>query len=84
LGKHNQVRGEGSQTLPFQNREICNAGRSYVVVHGRIFHCGLPLRQSLPEIEVIPMHRIMDLVGLIISILLLAYLTITMLYPEKF
>lgn len=30
------------------------------------------------------MHRIMDLVGLIISILLLAYLTITMLYPEKF
>lgn len=30
------------------------------------------------------MHQIMDLAGLIISILLLAYLTITMLYPEKF
>lgn len=30
------------------------------------------------------MHRIMDVVGLIISILLLAYLTIAMLYPEKF
>jgi K+-transporting ATPase KdpF subunit len=30
------------------------------------------------------MHQFMDLVGLIISIVLLAYLTITMLYPEKF
>lgn len=30
------------------------------------------------------MHQIMDVVGLIISILLLAYLTIAMLYPEKF
>ncbi len=26
----------------------------------------------------------MDLVGLILSVLLLAYLTITMLFPEKF
>ncbi len=31
------------------------------------------------------MHaHIMDLIGLILSILLFAYLTITMLFPEKF
>ncbi len=31
------------------------------------------------------MHlNILDLIGLILSILLLAYLTIAMLYPEKF
>jgi K+-transporting ATPase KdpF subunit len=30
------------------------------------------------------MHNIMDLVGLALSILLFAYLIITMLYPEKF
>jgi K+-transporting ATPase KdpF subunit len=31
------------------------------------------------------MHlNILDLIGLILSVLLLAYLTIAMLYPEKF
>ena len=30
------------------------------------------------------MHQIMDVVVLILSILLLAYLTVAMLYPEKF
>jgi K+-transporting ATPase KdpF subunit len=30
------------------------------------------------------MHQVMDWIGLVISILLLAYLTIAMLYPEKF
>lgn len=30
------------------------------------------------------MQNLMDWVGLALSILLLAYLTITMLYPEKF
>ena len=30
------------------------------------------------------MHQVMDWIGLVISILLLAYLTIALLYPEKF
>jgi K+-transporting ATPase KdpF subunit len=30
------------------------------------------------------MHQVMDLVGLMLSVLLLAYLILTMLYPEKF
>ncbi len=30
------------------------------------------------------MRQVLDLVGLVISILLLVYLTATMLYPEKF
>jgi K+-transporting ATPase KdpF subunit len=39
----------------------------------------------MPEVEVAAMQSdFMDLVGLILSVLLLAYLTITMLFPEKF
>ena len=30
------------------------------------------------------MRQVLDLVGLVISILLLVYLTVTTLYPEKF
>ena len=30
------------------------------------------------------MHDVMDVIGLILSILLLGYLTLTMLFPEKF
>jgi K+-transporting ATPase KdpF subunit len=65
--------------------EIRDAGRRHAVVHRGFLCRGVPLRKSLPEVEVMEMH--MDWItwlGLILSVLLLAYLTVTLLYPEKF
>jgi K+-transporting ATPase KdpF subunit len=39
----------------------------------------------MPEVEVAPMHMdVITIIALILSVLLLAYLTLTLLFPEKF
>jgi K+-transporting ATPase KdpF subunit len=73
-----------ASTAIYPNLECCHAGSDYALLHRRVFRRGVSLRQSLPKIEVMPMRETMDLVGLALSILLFAYLIITMLYPEKF
>jgi K+-transporting ATPase KdpF subunit len=75
-----------TQDAPRQCRsEACNA-RSYdVVVYGYFLRPGVSLRQGLPEVEVTAMHvDVITVVALILSVLLLAYLTLTLLFPEKF
>ena len=62
--------------------ESCDARFDDVVFHRCFFRPGVSLRQGVPEVEVA-----MDLitaVALILSILLLGYLTVSLLYPEKF
>ena len=62
--------------------ETCHARFVDVGFHSGFLRFGVSLRQSLPEIEVA-----MDLitaVALIASILLLGYLVVSLLYPEKF
>jgi K+-transporting ATPase KdpF subunit len=68
-----------------QTREIHDAGCPHGGVHRRVFRGGVSLRQGLPEAEVVQMH--MDWItwtGLILSVLLLVYLTVSLLFPEKF
>jgi K+-transporting ATPase KdpF subunit len=63
-------------------RETSDARRDDVAFHRHLLRGSLSLRQGLPEIEVA-----MDLitaVALVLSILLLGYLTVSLLYPEKF
>jgi K+-transporting ATPase KdpF subunit len=55
--------------------------------HDAVFHRGLlcrgvSLRQSLPEAEVA--MDLITLIAIVLSALLLAYLTATLLFPEKF
>jgi K+-transporting ATPase KdpF subunit len=59
-----------------------NARSHDVVVHGGFLRGGVPLRQSLPEAEVA--MDLMTAIALLFSIFLLVYLTISLLYPEKF
>jgi K+-transporting ATPase KdpF subunit len=62
--------------------EVSNARSHDVDFHGGFLRRGVSLRQSLPEVEVA-----MDLItaiALVFSVLLLVYLTISLLYPEKF
>jgi K+-transporting ATPase KdpF subunit len=70
--------------VPAEVLEFPHAGRSHAALH-RCFLClGVSLRQGMPEVEV-AMH--MDWIsasGLVLSVLLLAYLTLTLLFPEKF
>jgi K+-transporting ATPase KdpF subunit len=71
--------------MPAGNRETCYARSSDVAVHRSLLRPGVPLRQGLPEVEVTPMHiDIITVVALILSVLLLGYLTLTLLFPEKF
>jgi K+-transporting ATPase KdpF subunit len=56
-----------------------------VAVHRCLLCRGVSLRQGMSEVEVAPMHfDIITVVALILSILLFGYLTITLLFPEKF
>jgi K+-transporting ATPase KdpF subunit len=64
--------------------ENSDARCDHAVLHRHLFRRRVPLRQSLSKAEVVAMHQVMDWIGLVISILLLAYLTLAMLYPEKF
>ncbi|WP_420236339.1 potassium-transporting ATPase subunit F [Telmatobacter bradus] len=65
-----------------QNGETGDARRSHAAVHGCIFRSGVFLRQGLPEAEVD--MDVISLVAIVLSVLLLGYLTLTLLFPEKF
>jgi K+-transporting ATPase KdpF subunit len=68
-----------------RNCEICDARSSDVAVHGSFLRPGVSLRRGLPEVEVAPMQiDIYTAVALVLSVLLLGYLTLTLLFPEKF
>ena len=66
--------------------ENCDATRcADARVHAIFLWSGVPVRPGLPEVEVTGMQ--MDAItgcGLAISILLMVYLTVTLLFPEKF
>lgn len=63
--------------------EVSCDARSYDAGFHRAFLCrGISLRQSLPKTEVA--MDSMTLIALAVSLLLLIYLTASLLYPEKF
>jgi K+-transporting ATPase KdpF subunit len=62
--------------------ETCDARFNDAFLHSGFLRPGVPLRQGLSEIEVA--MDIVTVVALIVSILLLGYLTFSLLYPEKF
>jgi K+-transporting ATPase KdpF subunit len=66
-----------------RSEEFVDAGCVDAVVHRGFLRCGVSLRQGLPEVEVNPMHFV-SAIALILSILLLVYLTLALLFPEKF
>jgi K+-transporting ATPase KdpF subunit len=71
--------------VPEGNRETRYARFSDVTVHRSLLRPGVSLRQGLPEVEVTPMHiDVVSIIALILSVLLLGYLTLTLLFPEKF
>ena len=51
-------------------------------LHSGFLRPGVSLRQGMPEVEVT--MDIITVVALIVSVLLLGYLTFSLLYPEKF
>jgi K+-transporting ATPase KdpF subunit len=66
-------------------RESLDARFSHVAVHRSFLRPGVSLRQGLPEVEVTPMQiDVVTAVALVLSVLLLGYLTITLLFPERF
>jgi K+-transporting ATPase KdpF subunit len=62
-----------------------DAGFNDVAVHWNFLRPGVSLRQGLPEVEVdaMPMD-VITVIALLLSVLLLAYLILTLLFPEKF
>jgi K+-transporting ATPase KdpF subunit len=69
---------------PWSSRD-CNAGFNDVAFYDSLLRPGVSLRQGLPEVEVALMHMdVITVIALILSVLLLAYLALTLLFPEKF
>jgi K+-transporting ATPase KdpF subunit len=67
------------------NCENENAGSSDVGLHRYLLRRGVSIRQGVPEVEVVSMHiDLVTAVALILSVLLLGYLALTLLFPEKF
>jgi K+-transporting ATPase KdpF subunit len=64
--------------------EFPHAGRSHVAVHRSFLRRGVSLRQGVPEVEVAVHIEWISAIALVLSVLLLAYLTLTLLFPEKF
>ena len=65
--------------------ENCDARFDDAVIYGDFLCPGVSLRQGLSEVEVTPMHMdVITVVALILSFLLLGYLVLTLLFPEKF
>jgi K+-transporting ATPase KdpF subunit len=63
----------------------CNARFDDAFVYGNFLRPGVSLRQSMQEVEVAPMHfDVITAIALILSVLLLGYLVLTLLFPEKF
>ena len=67
---------------PGMNRGSCDARSDNVIFHRGFLRRGVSLRQSLPEVEVA--MDLMTVIAVALSILLLVYLTASLLYPEKF
>ena len=61
---------------------IGNARSRDAVLHSGFLRGGVSLRKGMPEIEVA--MDLIAIVALILSIFLLGYLTVSLLFPEKF
>jgi K+-transporting ATPase KdpF subunit len=61
--------------------EIHDARSDNALLHGTFLRLGFSLRKSLPEIEVD--MDLFTVIALILSILLLAHLIFSLLFPEK-
>jgi K+-transporting ATPase KdpF subunit len=66
------------------SREFSNARRPHAAVHGDLLRRGLSLCQGLPQIEVTMHIDWITAIGLALSVLLMAYLVVALLFPEKF
>jgi K+-transporting ATPase KdpF subunit len=55
-----------------------------VALHRHFLRRGVSLRQGVPEVEVAMQMDWISATGLILSILLMVYLTVALLFPEKF
>jgi K+-transporting ATPase KdpF subunit len=62
---------------------IRHAGSLDARLHHHLLRARLCLRSGLPQAEVVPM-TLVTIVVLVLAVLLLGYLTATLLYPEKF
>jgi K+-transporting ATPase KdpF subunit len=84
LGRGN---GFNSRARPASagTRRFAHARCHHAAVHRHFFRAGVSLRQGLPEVEVNCVHiDLVTFIALVLSILLLGYLTISLLFPEKF
>jgi K+-transporting ATPase KdpF subunit len=70
--------------LALRGTGVDHAGSAHDAVHIYLLCRSVSLRQGMPEIEVAMQIDIVTAIALLISVLLLVYLTITLLYPEKF
>jgi K+-transporting ATPase KdpF subunit len=76
--------GEFAPPQP-RNCETRYARFTDAAIHRCFLRPGVSLRQGLPEVEVAPMHTdVITVIALILSALLLGYLAVTLLFPEKF
>jgi K+-transporting ATPase KdpF subunit len=67
------------------NCEKNHARFSDAPLHSYLLRPCVSIRQGLPEAEVSPMHiDVITVIALILSVLLLGYLALTLLFPEKF
>jgi K+-transporting ATPase KdpF subunit len=67
------------------NCEKNDARFNHAPIHSCLLRPGVSLRQGLSEVEVAPMHiDVITVIALILSVLLLGYLALTLLFPEKF
>jgi K+-transporting ATPase KdpF subunit len=68
-----------------KNCETDHARFNHALIHCYFLRPGVSLRQGLPEAEVAPVHTdVITVIALILSVLLLGYLALTLLFPEKF
>jgi K+-transporting ATPase KdpF subunit len=80
-----KTRTEPGRQISGWNCEIRDARFGDVAVHGSFLRFGVSIRHGMPEVEVVPMQiDIYTAVALVLSVLLLGYLTLTLLFPEKF
>jgi K+-transporting ATPase KdpF subunit len=74
-----------ARPVPAGTWRFANARCHHAAVHCCFLHPGVSLRQGLPEVEVNCVHTdLVTFIALVLSILLLGYLTISLLFPEKF
>jgi hypothetical protein len=64
--------------------ETCNARFDDAAVHDSFLRPGVSLRQGVSEAEVTMQIDYITVTALVSSVLLLGYLTLTLLFPEKF